>query len=174
MSRIAILWFGCLVVFAGARAFPQVATRGPIGTTRTIGGDGINPGSYDASNGARPGASDPDEQKIWAAAGQLKLDPDQRAQLDSALKAQKGERGDLEKALEQARTTLADALRSGQSSVESEIENLASANARIQEYHLKRWASLYALLTPDQQRQMLMMPTPLSQATAPAQSVEAQ
>lgn len=117
---------------------------------------------------------DPELQKICNAARRLGLDSDQRAQLSSSLKEQKDETANLEKALQDARAALARALQNGQTSLESEIEDLASANAKVQESQLRRWAALYAVLTPDQQRRLLMMPTPLSQATTLAGVTQAQ
>ena len=134
--------------------------RGNVGPyTR---GRGI-PNSKDA------GLADPEQEKILKAARQLDLDSDQRRQLDASLKAEKEESATLEKAVQEARAALAHALQSGQTYLESEIENVASANAKLQESQLRRWAALYAVLTPNQQKQMLMMPTPLSQAAVSAE-----
>jgi len=113
--------------------------------------------------------ADPEQEKILRAARQLDLDSDQRRQLDASLKAEKEESATLEKAVQEARAALAHALQSGQTYLESEIENVASANAKLQESQLRRWAALYAVLTPNQQKQMLMMPTPLSQAAVSAE-----
>jgi hypothetical protein len=68
----------------------------------------------------------------------------------------------LNKALQDSRRTLADSLSRGETFLDAEIENLTSANAKVQEFSLKRWAKLYAILTPDQQRRLLSMSTPLS------------
>jgi len=114
-----------------------------------------------------PGANFGDaSDDIWRAAEQLRLTSDQETQLDSSLKAHKNEREALENALQRARAALAHSLESGQMFLDAEIENWASANAKLQEADLKSWASLYAIATPDQQKQLLSMPTPLSLATA--------
>ena len=76
--------------------------------------------------------------------------------------------------MQDARTALAYALQNGQTSLETEIEDLASAGAKVQESQLRRWAALYAVLTPDQQKRSLMMTTPLSQATPLPGIVQAQ
>jgi len=176
MTKPQIL-FGGILLFACASVIAQgqVTTR-QMGTRRTTGAGDPSAGSWTvpATNGAdtkSPDSVDPEQQKVWNAARQLNLDSGQRAQLDSSLKAQKGESSDLDQALQEARAALAHALRNGQSSLESEIENLASATAKFQESQLRRWASLYAVLTPDQQRQLLMMPTPLSQATTASSGI---
>lgn len=105
-------------------------------------------------------------EDIWSAAQQLKLTSDQQAQLDFSLKAQKNERAALDKALQDAQAALARSLASGQTFLDAEIENWASANAKVQECELKSWAMLYAISSPDQQKQLLSMPTPLSLVTA--------
>lgn len=170
MTKIQIL-FGGMILFAcvSLTAQGQVTTR-QMGTRRTTGAGDPSAGSntVPATNGADtkgPDAADPEQQKIWSAARQLDLDSDQRSQLSASLKEQKDETASLEKALQGARAALAHALQNGQTSLESEIEDLAAANAKVQESQLRRWAALYAVLTPDQQRRLLVMPTPLSQAT---------
>lgn len=170
MTKFQIL-FGGMILFTSVSAIAQgpVTTR-QMGTRRTTGGGDPGAGSYTvpATNGPdskSPESADPEQQKIWNAAHQLDLDADQRAQLSSSLKERKDDSATLEKALQDARAALAQALQNGQTSLESEIEDLASASAKVQESQLKRWAALYAVLTPDQQRRLLMMPTPLSQAT---------
>jgi Spy/CpxP family protein refolding chaperone len=170
MTKIQIL-FGGMILFACASliAQGQVTTR-QMGTRRTTGSSDPSAGSYTvpATNGPDskgPDSVDLEQQRIWNAARQLDLDLDQRAQLSSSLKEQKDETATLEKALQDARGALAHALQNGQSSLETEIEDLASAGAKVQESQLRRWAALYAVLTPDQQRRLLMMPTPLSQAS---------
>ena len=110
-------------------------------------------------------SNDPREQAVWKAAAQLDLTADQRSQLSTALKADRADRTALDKALQDARTALADALANGQTFLDSYIENLASANSKVQESDLKLWAKLYSVLTPDQQRRMLTLATPLSQAS---------
>jgi Spy/CpxP family protein refolding chaperone len=105
---------------------------------------------------------DPREEAIWNAARQLELTQDQRAGLGVAMKADKPDRIALERGLQEARRALADALANGDSFLDSEIENLASATAKLQESELKMWAKLYSVLSPDQQRRMLSMSTPLS------------
>jgi Spy/CpxP family protein refolding chaperone len=162
-----LLGWAIVLISAAAIAQSRAPLPCPAGATcrsNNATGNGQNTTNYDARNPARSDASDPEEERIWAAARQLKLDSDQRAQLDSSLKAQKGDAANLDMDLLEARAALAHALQNGQSSLESEIENLTSATAKVQESRLKRWASLYAVLTPDQQKQLLIMPTPLSQA----------
>ena len=97
---------------------------------------------------------------------QLALTADQRTELASAMKAEKGQRADLDRALQDARRALANALANGQTFLDPEIESLTSANAKVQESNLKLWAKLYALFSPDQQRRLLTMSTPLSLASA--------
>ena len=170
MTKPVILFGGIiLLACASVIAQGQVTTR-QMGTRRSTGGADPGSGNYTvaATNGSdtkNPDSVDPEQQKIWNVARQLDLDSDQRAQLSSALKEQKDETATLEKALQDARTALAHALQNGQTSLETEIEDLASASAKVQESQLRRWAALYAVLTPDQQKRMLMIPTPLSQAT---------
>ena len=157
-------------------AFPQ--------TRQGINGHSINaaPGSTaPASGNGDPttgpnagGTSDASQQSIWKVAQQLGLTSDQRAQLDSSLKAQKDERAELDKAVRNARAALAHALANGQTFLDAEIESLASANAKVQESELKLWANLFAISTPDQQKQLLSMSTPLSPATAPHGIVQGQ
>jgi Spy/CpxP family protein refolding chaperone len=170
--------FGCAIFLTCASAAAQrIAPPGacPPGaicsTNMPRGNDGSYPRGLGVPNSTVPnstdlGKTDPEQEKILKAARQLELDSDQRAQLDSSLKTQKDESATLDKALRDARAALAQALQNGQTSLESEIENLTSASAKVQESQLRRWAALYAVLTPDQQRRLLMMPTPLSQATA--------
>jgi hypothetical protein len=169
MTKIQIL-FGGMTLFACASliAQGQVTTR-QMGTRRTTGSSDPSAGSYTvpATNGPDskgPDSVDPEQEKIWNVARQLGLDSDQHDELDSSLKAQKEESATLDKALKDARAALAQALENGETSLESEIENLASASAKVQEAQLRRWAALYAVLAPDQQRRLLMIPTPLSQA----------
>jgi Spy/CpxP family protein refolding chaperone len=159
-----------LILFACASVVAQgQVTARQLGTRRKTPGADPGAGSctVPATNGADskgPDSADPEEQKIWNAARQLDLDPEQRAQLSSSLKERKDETATLKKALQDARAALAHTLQNGQTSLESEIEDLASASAKVQELQLRRWAALYAVLTPDQQRRLLMMRTPLSQA----------
>ena len=168
MTKIQILFSG-IILFTCVSAVAQgpVTTR-QMGTRRTTGGGDPGSGSYTvpATKDADAAAAAPEQQKIWNAARQLDLDSDQRAQLDSSLKAQKEESAALDKSLKEARAALAQALQNGQTSLDSEIQNLVSASGKVEESQLRRWAALYAVLTPDQQRRLLMMPTPLSQATA--------
>jgi len=160
------------LVFMGmpACAFAQStrstrSANGPIGVGP---GSGPPPGTLDRTT-ADPstGATrDPQEESLWRAAHQLGLTSDQRAELASVLNAEKVERAELDKALQDARRALADALANGQTFLDAEIENLANAGAKMQEADLKVWAKLYAVLTPDQQRRLLSMSTPLSLASA--------
>jgi hypothetical protein len=125
-------------------------------------------GPLDRTN-ADPGTGttrDSLEQSVWRAAQRLGLSSDQRTDLASALKAEKAERAAFDKALQDARHALADALANGQTYLDAEIENLTSATAKVQESDLKLWAKLYAVLDTDQQRRLLSMATPLSLATA--------
>jgi Spy/CpxP family protein refolding chaperone len=162
------IFLGCAIFFICASALAQrQGTPGvcPAGATCATNSTRGNDGFYTNGRG-RSGVADPEQEKISKAARQLELDSDQRTQLDSSLKAQKEESSTLDKSLKEARAALAQALQNGQTSLENEIENLASASAKVQESQLRRWAALYAVLGPDQQRRLLMMPTPLSQATA--------
>ena len=153
----------------GLRGF---AHRGAIcGTSSTRGNDGSYTSGRAVPNVAVPnikdaGSTDTELEKILKTARQLDLDSDQRAQLDSLLKAQKDDSATLDKAVQEARAALAHALQNRQTSLESEIENLAAANAKAQESQLRRWAALYSVLIPDQKRRLIMIPPPLSQATA--------
>lgn len=133
------------------------------GTTDTSPAGGPGPKSGDAA--AHVQQPDPAQQRILAVAQQLELTSDQRSELNSALKAEKGERAEIGKALRDARRSFADALANGQTFLDVEIESLAAANAKAQESELKEWAKLYAILTPDQERRLLSMSTPLSLAT---------
>jgi Spy/CpxP family protein refolding chaperone len=160
------IFLTCASAAAQRIGTPGVCPPGAICSTNSPrGSDGPYTSGRGVPNTKEPGITDPEEERILKAARQLHLDSDQRAQLDSCLKAQKEESVTLEKAVQEARTALAHALQNGETSLESQIENLASANARVQESQLRRWAALYAVLRPEQQRQLLMMPTPLSQAT---------
>jgi hypothetical protein len=76
------------------------------------------------------------------------------------LKGESDEGTEINKVVQDARSALAN----GQNFLDSEIEDLASANAKVQEHELKFWTKLYAVLTPDQQRQSARMSTPLSWA----------
>ena len=89
---------------------------------------------------------DPREESVWRAAQQLGLTSDQRSELASSFKAGKEERAALDKALQDARRALADSLANGQTFLDSEIENLTSANAKVQESELKLWAKHAVLL----------------------------
>jgi hypothetical protein len=165
---------GCAIFLTCASAVaqrigtPGVCPTGAICSTNGPHGNSGNNRPYSSDreipNSKDAGTADPEQEKILKAARQLDLDSDQRRQLDLSLKEQKEEIATLEKAVQEARAALAHALQSGQTYLESEIENLTSANAKLQESQLRRWAALYAVLTPNQQKQMLMMPTPLSQA----------
>jgi hypothetical protein len=166
-----VILVGCAISLICASAVaqrigtPGVCPPGAICSTNSPrGNDGPYTSGRGIPNSKDAGIADPEQEKILKAARQLDLDSDQRAQLDLSLKAQKEENAALEKAVQEARAALAHALQNGQTYLESEIENLASANARFQESQLRRWAALYAVLTPNQQKQMLMMTTPLSQA----------
>lgn len=146
MTRIGVPLGGVIVLTAFV-AFLSTLSTGSLAPTRAK-------------------ASDARLQSIWRAAQQLELTSDQRAQLDLSLNGQKNERLAFDKTLQDARAALARSLASGQPFLDSEIENWASANAKVQEAELKSWATLYAISTPDQQKQLLSMPTPLSLSTA--------
>src|SRR5215470_13342796 len=171
------IFLTCVSAVAQRIGTPGVCPPGAICSTNNPGGNSGNNGPYTSGRGIPnskdAGIADPEQEKILKAARQLDLDSDQHAQLDLSLKAQKEESATLEKAVQEARAALAHALQSGQTYLESEIENLASANAKLQESQLRRWAALYAVLTPNQQKQMLMMATPLSQASGSAEISQA-
>lgn len=134
----------------------------PVGAVcRTSAGTTMGPNSGSPTSNADQ-LSDPMEQKIWATAKQLDLSSDQRAQLKESLRSENGQDGDIDKAVQDAKNALANALANGETFLDSEIEGLAAANAKAQEHELKLWAKLYAVLTPDQQRRLLTMATPLS------------
>ena len=160
-----------LLAFTGMSqfAFAQYRTGHSANVPVTV-GPGVTPpssGSADKIAGelANGVSRDPREESVWRVAQQLGLTSDQRSDLASAFKAAKEERAALDKALQDARRALADSLANGQTFLDSEIENLTSANAKVQESELKLWAKLYAVLTPDQQRRLLSMATPLSVAS---------
>lgn len=138
--------------------FAQVARRMPSGSGPLAASNSTNSLSSNTAN-------DPSEQAIWKAAAQLDLTLDQRSQLAAALKEERTDRVALNKALQDAKRALADALANGETYLDSDIENLTSVNAKVQESDLKLWAKLYAILTPDQERRMLTMATPLSSAS---------
>jgi hypothetical protein len=170
MIKTQIL-LGCAIFLTCASAVaqrigtPGVCPPGAICSTNNPRGNNVpNTSGRGIPNTNDVGIADPEQEKILKAARQLDLDSDQRAQLVSSLKAQKEESATLEKAVQEARAALAYGLQNGQTPLESEIENLVSANAKLQESQLRRWAALYAVLTPNQQKRMLMMATPLSQA----------
>jgi Spy/CpxP family protein refolding chaperone len=141
-----------------------VATFAQGGGRRMPGGSGSLAGSNSTASSPGNSSNDPREQAIWRAAAQLDLTVDQRSQLGAALKAGRADRSALDKSLQDASHALADALANGETFLDSYIENLTSANAKVQESDLKLWAKLYSVLTPDQQRRMLTLATPLSQA----------
>lgn len=157
----------------GSGSLPGPGTC-PAGATCKTGTGTMNtdPAGVPSSNSGD--RSDPVLQRIWAVAQQLGLTSDQRSDLRTALKSQNNERADIDKLVQDARSALANALANGQTLLDSEIENLASANAKAQESQLKLWAKLYALLTPDQQRRLLSLSTPLSLATAIHGTVQGQ
>jgi Spy/CpxP family protein refolding chaperone len=150
-------------------AFAQTRRTGsgslPCSAGSTICVNGTPPTSGPPTNPNASDTSDAGQQSIWRVAQRLGLTSDQRTQLAASLKAQKDESAALDKALQDARAALAHALATGQTSLDAEIEGLASANAKVQESELKRWANLFAISTPDQQKQLLSMSTPLSLAT---------
>ena len=177
MSQPCVL--ACLIIATTASG-QQMQTTGN-GRMRTPGACPaaavcrINPaGTNSPANRAADELSDPLQQKIWATAKQLGLSSDQVAQLKESLKADSDQRAEIAKAVQDARKVLANALANGETFLESEIEALAAANAKAQEHELKLWAKLYAILTPDQQRQFLTMATPLSGAAEPPQVAQGQ
>ena len=169
------IFLTCAFAVAQRIGTPGVCPPGGICSTNIPrGNDGPDTSGRGIPNSKDAGIADPEQDKILKVARQLDRDTDQRAQLDSSLKAQKEESATLEKAVQEARAALAHALQTGQTYLEREIENLASANAKLQESQLRRWAALYAVLTPNQQKRMLMMTTPLSQAAESAEISQAQ
>jgi Spy/CpxP family protein refolding chaperone len=175
-SRLALkikttqLVFPLVVVAMLSCAFAQIRRTGTGSLPRNATGSTCVNGTPPASGPyTNPNASDPSDasqQSLWSVAQQIGLTSDQRTQLASSLKVEKDESAALGKVLQDARAALAHALANGQTSLDAEIEGLASANAKVQESELKRWATLFAISTPDQQKQLLSMSTPLSLATA--------
>jgi hypothetical protein len=94
------------------------------------------------------------------------LTPDQSAQLESSVATYNEGHAGLDNALHDARAALALALTNGQTVLDVEIEGVISASSKVQEADLKLWASLFAICTPNQQKQMLNIQTPLSQAAS--------
>jgi Spy/CpxP family protein refolding chaperone len=168
--KITRLVFALVFLAMSCCTFAQTRRTGsaslPCNATGSICVNGTPPASGPPTNPDAADTSDAGQQSIWRVAQQLGLTSDQRAQLDSSLKGQTDESAALDKALQNARAALAHALANGQTLLDAEIESLASANAKVQEAELKRWANLYAISTPEQQRQLLSMSTPLSLATA--------
>jgi Spy/CpxP family protein refolding chaperone len=158
--------FICVGMSVGAFAQSTRTVNVPGGGNGPVRSASAPPGAISNTAPDANATRDPREESIWNAARQLELTSDQRAELSAALKAGKQDRAALDKTLQDARRALADSLANGESFLDSEIENLASANAKVQESDLKLWAKLYAILTPDQQRRLLTMSTPLSVASA--------
>ncbi len=157
-TALILCSFGISVV-----SFAQVSRRMPSGSGPPTASNSTNSSPSNTAN-------DPSEQAVWKAAAQLDLTSDQRSQLTAALKAERADRVAFDKALQEAKRALSDALANGETYLDSDIENLASANAKVQESDLKLWARLYAILTPDQERRMLTMATPLSSASGSRQT----
>jgi Spy/CpxP family protein refolding chaperone len=139
----------------------------------------VNPGAtnsptYGSADSRTDQFSDPLQQKIFAVGKQLSLSPDQLAQLKDSLKADRNQKAEIAKTIQDTRKALAEALANGDTFLDSEIEALAAANAKAQEHELKLWAKLNAILTPNQQRQFLTMATPLSGAAEPPQIAHGQ
>ena len=173
MSQRCVFVFLLVAATASGQQMQQMG-RCPAGAVCRM-----NPGATNSpANGGRDSKtnelSDPLQQKIWATAKQLGLSSDQLAQLKESLKADSDQRAEIVNAVQDARKALANALANGDTFLESEIEALAAANAKAQERELKLWAKLYAILTPDQQRQFLTMATPLSGAAEPLQMAQGQ
>jgi len=152
-----------MIVTISTCAVGQTMRRGPAGSGNMPTGSNSVPanGSSNAAN-----SMDPSQQNIWKVALELGLTPDQRTQLESSVATYKNGRANLDEAIHDARAALALALANGQTSFDVEIEAVVSANSKMQEADLKLWASLFALCTSDQQKQMLNLETPLSQAAS--------
>jgi len=177
--KIKTMQLVLLLVFIGmARASAQYSTHtanvpvgsGPVRSTSAPPG-AISRTKPDSPDADAKATLDPREESVWRAAKQLELTSDQRTKFASALKAEKAQRADLDKALQDARSALANVLANGETFLGEtfpnvEIENLTSANAKVQESDLKLGAGLYATLTSEQQKRLLSMSTPLSLATA--------
>jgi Spy/CpxP family protein refolding chaperone len=179
MKRFLLLSISIILSFS-AVAFAQrrqtlPCSAGAFCQSNNAAGNGAN----NTASNSNPGKDDVDgsdttDQSIWKTANQLKLSSEQRAQVKAALKLQNEDSAADERALEDARGALAHALENGQTSFDAEIENLASAEGKVQESQLRRWEALYSVLTPDQQKQMLSIPTPLSSAAASPRLPQAQ
>jgi Spy/CpxP family protein refolding chaperone len=162
-----------MIVAISNCAVGQTVRRVPAGSgnvgNMTTGSNSVPSGSGSVmnSNSNAANSMDPNQQNIWKVALDLGLTPDQRTQLESSVATYNDEHPNLDEAIHEARATLALALANGQTSLDVEIEGVVSANSKLQEADLKLWASLFAICTPNQQKQMLNMQTPLSQTASP-------
>jgi Spy/CpxP family protein refolding chaperone len=161
---IVCIWMPVMTLAQSNRTARVPGGSGPVTVGSPLSGASGN-ASAAAPNTDAKVDRDPHEEAIWNAARQLEVTQDQRAELSAAMKTDKPDRIALERTLQEARRALADALANGDSFLDSQIENLTSATAKVQEAELKMWAKLYSVLTPDQQRRMLSMSTPLSMAS---------
>jgi hypothetical protein len=132
----------------------------------TTGSNSVPGGSGTVTNGSpnSENSTDPSQQNIWKVALELGLTPDQRTQLESSVTTYNTAHANLDKAIHEAQAALALALTNGQTFLDVEIEGVVSANSKMHAANLKLWAGLFAICTPDQQKQMLNMQTALSQA----------
>jgi hypothetical protein len=162
-----------MIVTISTCAVGQTTRRVPVGGgnmgNMTTGSNSVPSGSGMVTNGSPNTANsmDPNQQNIWKVALDLGLTPDQRTQLESSVATYNDGLANLKEAIHDAQAALGLALANGQTVLDVEIEGVVSANSKMQEAGLKLWASLFALCTPDQQKQMLNMGTPLSQAALP-------
>jgi hypothetical protein len=162
--------FLLLIVTISTYAAGQTMRRVPAGSgntgNMTTGSNSVPGGSGTVTNGSPNSANstDPSQQDIWKVALELGLTPDQRTQFESSVTTYNTAHANLDKAIHEAQAALALALTNGQTFLDVEIEGVVSANSKMQEANLKLWAGLFAICTPDQQKQMLNMQTALSQA----------
>jgi hypothetical protein len=161
-----------MIVAISTCAVGQTTRRVPAGSgntgNMTTGSNSVPGGSGMVTNGSPNAANsmDPNQQNIWKVALELGLTPDQSAQLESSVATYNEGHAGLDNALHDARAALALALTNGQTVLDVEIEGVISASSKVQEADLKLWASLFAICTPNQQKQMLNIQTPLSQAAS--------
>lgn len=162
--------FLLLIVTISTYAVGQTTRRVPAGSSNTgnmtTGSNSMPGGSGPVTSGSANVAdsTDPTQQNIWKVALELGLTSDQRSQFESSVAIYNNGHANLDREIQEARTVLALALTNGQTFLDVEIESLVLANSKIQEANLKLWASLFAICTPEQQKKILNMQTPLSQA----------
>lgn len=161
----AHFWKMSLIVYLAMsiHVFGQTRIRqsGSLGKMTPVAGPDSNTDAMPNSTQNSAGQ----EQIIQRTAQQLAFTSDQLSQLDSFLEGRKSEGVAADKGLRDARSALANAITNGSTSFDSEIDALALATARWQATNLKLWEGLYAIATPDQEKQLLALQTPLSQAT---------